>query len=46
MVPFVKGTEEATQRAKVFAIELDKVAQVTSIDAPDGFSRWFKTNNT
>ena len=36
MVPFVKGTEEATQRAKVFAIELDKVAQVTSIDAPDG----------
>ena len=31
-VPFVEGAE----RAKEFGIQLDKVAQVTSIDAPDG----------
>lgn len=36
MIPFIDGTQKATERAKEFAIQLDKVAQVTSIDAPDG----------
>jgi|14_taG_2_1085336.scaffolds.fasta_scaffold01846_6 hypothetical protein len=35
MIPFVHGTEKATKRTKELAIQLDKVAQVTSIDGPD-----------
>lgn len=35
MIPFVHGTEKATKRTKQLAIELNKVAQVTSIDSPD-----------
>ena len=37
-VPFVEGAE----RAKEFGIQLDKVAQVTSIDAPDGLATGLK----
>ena len=40
LIPFIDGTtkatEKATERAKEFAIQLDEVAQVASIDSPDG----------
>ena len=35
LIPFIDGTQKATERTKELAIELDKVAQVTSIDGPD-----------
>ena len=35
MIPFIDGTQKATERTKELAIQLDKVAQVTSIDGPD-----------
>ena len=35
IIPFIDGTQKATKRTKELAIQLDKVAQVTSIDGPD-----------
>lgn len=38
MVPFVKGTEKATERTKELSIALKDVAQVTSIDNDEGLA--------
>ena len=35
LIPFIDGTTKATERTKELAIQLNEVAQVTSIDGPD-----------